>query len=86
MSEAPITVNLSVVDNVSASIDHLQIELGAPFIVEVRENGSPEWIRNGLHFATDEEADRWAFDLMMRWFGIEAYRVVDTRSGEVVRA
>lgn len=56
------------------------------FIVEVQENDHTDWLRNGMHFATADEADRWAFDLMSSWFGIQEYRVIDTRSGEVVKA
>lgn len=27
-----------------------------------------KWAGNALRFATEEEADRWAHDLLLRWF------------------
>jgi hypothetical protein len=41
---------------------------------EVKVEG--EWSRNGLAFATEDEAKRSAFDLMGRWFLVEDYRAV----------
>jgi len=58
----------------------------APFVVEVKPVGEAGYARNGLTFATADAADRWGYDLMLRWFGAESYRVVDTRTGEVARS
>lgn len=55
-----------------------------PYVVEVKPVGESSWGRNGLSFATAHDADGWGFDLLCRWFGAESYRVVDTRTGEVV--
>jgi len=55
-----------------------------PFVVEARSRGEGEYTRNGLSYATAEDASAGGRDLFMRWFGCESYRVVDTRTGEVV--
>jgi hypothetical protein len=56
-----------------------------PFVVEVRTVGDPKYYRNGLSFETARDADTWGFDLLLRWFGAEDYRVMDTRTGDIVR-
>jgi len=55
-----------------------------PFKVEVKPFGEAGYAPNGLSFVTVEDAETYARDLMSRWFGAETYRVVDTRTGEVV--
>ena len=35
---------------------------------EMNDNG--KWITNGIRFATKEEADKYGFDLGMRWMGM----------------
>lgn len=57
-----------------------------PFVVEVQGVGETSWTRNGLSFASVEQADAWGFDLMCRWFGAEDYRVVNALTGEVCMA
>lgn len=36
------------------------------------------WSKNGLRFATEEEAYRWGADLMMRWFAPSGHRAVES--------
>lgn len=55
-----------------------------PFVVEVLAVGETEYVRNGMTFATAEDAFTYGSDLLWRWLGAETYRVVDTRTGEVV--
>ena len=45
---------------------------------EVQTVGSEKWSQNGLAFATKEEAERWAFDLMLRWTAVENYRAAES--------
>lgn len=35
-----------------------------------------KWSGNGLRFETEEEADKWGADLMMRWFVPSDHRVI----------
>lgn len=44
---------------------------------EVQVVNEAKWHRNGLTFATKEEAERSAFNLMMRWSAVEDYRAVE---------
>lgn len=57
-----------------------------PFVVEARSSGEGKYTRNGLSFETAEDGDAYGFDLSMRWLTLESYRVVDTRTGEVVKS
>ena len=57
-----------------------------PFVVEVTVPGGGDGTRNGLSFETVEDADSFGFDLSMRWFGMEGYRVVNALTGEVVKS
>lgn len=43
-----------------------------------------EWGSNALTFASVEDAKKYGQELMGRWFVPDAYRVVDTRTEEVV--
>ena len=54
-----------------------------PFVCEASDGSS--FARNALRYASAEEAAQWGRDLGMRWFGLQAYRVVDTRDGSVER-
>ncbi len=51
-----------------------------PYKVEVLADSSGTWCGNGLRFATTEEAEAYAKNLMMRWTLVRAWRVVDARS------
>lgn len=44
---------------------------------EVRVVNETKFSRNALVFATKEEAERSAFNLMMRWTAVEDYRAVE---------
>jgi len=44
---------------------------------EVRVVNQTTFARNALVFATREEAERSAHDLMMRWMAVEDYRAVE---------
>jgi hypothetical protein len=44
---------------------------------EVKTGSDPKWYRNGLTFATKEEAERSAFNLMMRWMAVTDHRAVE---------
>jgi hypothetical protein len=44
---------------------------------EVQTVNDPKWYRNGLVFATEEEAYASAFNLSMRWSAVEDCRAVE---------
>jgi hypothetical protein len=44
---------------------------------EVIADDSGKWSRNGLRFATKEEADAWNKDLFRRWVLVREYRSVE---------
>jgi hypothetical protein len=44
---------------------------------EVIADSSGEWCGNALLFATREEAERYVFDLAMRWTLVRDTRVID---------
>ena len=46
------------------------------FKPEVKVVNEAAWHRNGLAFASKEEAEQNAFNLMMRWAAVEEYRAV----------
>lgn len=46
------------------------------FKAEVRADDSLKWYSNQLRFATEQEALRYARDLMSRWTAVREYRVV----------
>ena len=46
--------------------------------MEVCTNNGIEWSTNAVRFATSEEADRYAYDLMMRWTAVRDYRVAES--------
>lgn len=45
---------------------------------EVIADSTGKWCGNGLRFATYEEAESNVNDLMMRWFAVQAVRVVES--------
>ncbi len=45
---------------------------------EVIADGSGKWCGNGLRFATREEAESSAQDLMMRWYAVRETRAVES--------
>ena len=45
---------------------------------EVIADNSGKWCGNGLAFATQDEAERWARDLSMRWILVSDYRAVES--------
>jgi hypothetical protein len=44
------------------------------WIPEVIADASGQWCGNGLTFATEDEAYRWAHDLSYRWILVREYR------------
>jgi len=46
------------------------------FKPEVKVVNDPKWYGNALAFASKEEAEANAFNLMMRWSAVEDYRAV----------
>jgi len=72
---------------------------GHPFVVMIYEHpctrsGQDAWqahehvregIRNGLSYATAEDAETYARDLAGRWFGFDHWAVVNFLTGEEVR-
>lgn len=48
------------------------------FKPEVQTNKDPKFYANNLAFATREEAERSAKDLMNRWFAVNEWRVVES--------
>jgi hypothetical protein len=48
------------------------------FKTEVIADSTGVWCGNTLRFATREEAEANVADLMMRWFAVQAVRVVET--------
>ena len=48
------------------------------FKVEVIADASGAWCGNALRFATREEAEANAQDLMARWFAVREWRVVES--------
>jgi len=48
------------------------------YAAQVMTSGSTRWDGNALRFATKEEAEAYAFDLMGRWFLVTDTRVVDS--------
>lgn len=55
-----------------------------PFKAEFEIPGQEKWATNALTFATAQDARAYGFGLLLRWFVPTDYRVVDTRTGEVV--
>lgn len=49
-----------------------------------RHEHAREGVRNGLSFATLEDAKAYAFDLQARWFGFDHWSIVDQLSGTEV--
>jgi hypothetical protein len=45
---------------------------------EVKTGKDPKWYGNALAFATKEEAQQNAEDLMMRWWNVVDYRAVES--------
>jgi len=45
---------------------------------EVIADNSGQWSRNGLRFATEQEAADWARDLSGRWLLVREYRAAPT--------
>lgn len=43
----------------------------------VRTRGETDWTKNGLRFATKEEAEGWAHDLSGRWTAVEETGAVE---------
>ena len=48
------------------------------FKPQVQTNKDPNFYGNNLAFATREEAERSAKDLMSRWFAVNEWRVVES--------
>lgn len=48
------------------------------WVAEVIADDSGKWTRNGLRFATKEEAEGWVADLYARWTMVRQTRVVET--------
>lgn len=48
------------------------------FAPEVQTDSSGKWYGNALRFATREEAEQNAHDLMMRWFLVRDTRAVES--------
>jgi hypothetical protein len=46
------------------------------YAAEVIADNSGKWVGNGLRFATEEEAQAYVTDLMMRWTAVRDTRVV----------
>ena len=46
--------------------------------VEVLATGEKNYSGNGLRFATKEQAEEYALDLMGRWTAVEQYRVLES--------
>jgi hypothetical protein len=47
-----------------------------------------EWVQNGLRFATEQEATRYADDLSARWTAVESYDIqpsTDEPNAQVIR-
>jgi hypothetical protein len=44
---------------------------------QVKTGSDPKWYQNGLTFATQKEAEKNAFDLMMRWFAVTDHGAVE---------
>lgn len=53
-----------------------EIKEDFPYRVEVIADSSGKWCGNGLHFATALEADKYGYDLAMRWTAVRKYRVL----------
>lgn len=53
---------------------------------EVARSTEGPWTPNGLRFATEDEALRWARDLRMRWLSPECNEVRATESEDAVNA
>jgi hypothetical protein len=47
------------------------------FALEVQENGTTEWVENGLRFPAKDQAEDYGRDLFSRWSGIQSYRVIE---------
>lgn len=45
------------------------------FKVGVKTAGDKNWVYNAIRLGTKEEAEAYAFDLMMRWLGVIDYEV-----------
>jgi hypothetical protein len=48
------------------------------FRPEVIADSSGQWLGNGLRFATKEEAEASALDLMLRWTLVRDYRAAES--------
>lgn len=62
------------VEAIQAEVQALAKELGVSFAPEILVQGS--WSRNGLRFATEQEAADWGVDRLQRWMMAEDSRVV----------
>lgn len=60
------------------------IETSKPYKVEVIADDSGIWAGNALRFETVEEAKEYGVDLYGRWILVREFRVVDTRTDEVM--
>jgi hypothetical protein len=49
------------------------------FKPEVIADSSGKWTPNALRFATKREAERYVYDLSMRWFAVKETRVVRSK-------
>jgi hypothetical protein len=56
----------------------LEREVATSFALEVQENGTTEWVRNGLRFAAMDQAEEYGRDLFSRWAGIQSFRVIQS--------
>jgi len=45
---------------------------------QVIADSTGAWVGNGLRFATYEEAESNVNDLMMRWYAVQAVRVIES--------
>jgi hypothetical protein len=48
------------------------------FKAEVIADSTGKWRGNGLRFATEKEAERYALDLQFRWTSVRDWRVVES--------
>jgi hypothetical protein len=55
------------------------------YVVEVVADSSGKYYRNGLHFATVEEAEVYARNLWSRWTAVQKARIVLLSTHEFVK-
>lgn len=48
------------------------------WIPQVQTDGRPEWTGNLCRFATRDEAEKWAINLMWRWSSVDDTRAVES--------